>query len=113
MADGYQPIGGARVVERADGRVRLAAGDALAEVTALAPDCFRVGLFGGGRPVEYPAHAVAAREPAPGDVTEPGGRVELVTAEARATIALEPLRIGFEAGGATLRGRRPRARDGL
>ena len=95
-------MGTARVVERADGRVRLAAGAALAEVTALAPDCFRVGLFGDGRPVEYPAHAVAPRAPAQGEVEESAGRARLATAEARATIALDPLRISFQAGGATL-----------
>ena len=98
----YQPVGTARVTERGPGRVRLAAGDALAEVTALAPDCFRVGLFGGGRPVEYPAHAVSPREPAPAEPAE-GGDVVLATAEGRAVISLDPLRISFaRADGTTL-----------
>ena len=97
MDEGYEPVGTAHVVERTAQGVRLAARDALAEVTALAPDCFRVGLFGGGRPVAYPDHAVGARAPTPGPVelTEGGASVELATREARATIALHPLRISF------------------
>jgi alpha-glucosidase len=92
----YQPVGPARVTERAPGRVRLAAGDAIAEVTALAPDCFRVGLFGDGRPAEYPDHSVAPRDAAAAEVSEDGVRVELTTEEARAVIALDPLRIAFQ-----------------
>jgi hypothetical protein len=91
----YQPVGAGRVVERAGGRVRLAAGDAVAEVTALAPDCFRVGLFGGGRPAEYPAHAVTAPDPVAAELSEGAGRVELATGEARAVVDLHPLRISF------------------
>src|SRR5512132_3213957 len=102
--DSYEAVETARVVGRAAAGVRLEAGNALAEVSALAPDCFRVGLFGGGRPVAYPTHAVPAREPAPGRVerSERDGRVELATGEACAVIGRDPLRISFAtADGAT------------
>jgi alpha-glucosidase len=91
----YQAVGVARLVERAEGRVRLAAGDAVAEVTALAPGCFRVGLFDSGRPAEYPDHSVTAPDPVAAELTEAEGRVELATDEARAILGLDPLRISF------------------
>jgi alpha-glucosidase len=67
----------------------------IAEVTALAPDCFRVGLFGSGRPAEYPDHSVTAPDPVAAELTEAEGRVELATDEARAILGLDPLRISF------------------
>src|SRR3954470_19166544 len=112
--DPYQPVGTARVAERGPGRVRLAAGNALAEVTALAPDCFRVGLFGGGRPVEYPAHAVSAPDAVAAELTETAERVELATGEARALIALDPLRISFaRTDGSALAAAHPEPRIGF
>jgi alpha-glucosidase len=88
----YQAVGDARVVERADGRVRLRTGDGTVEVTALAPDLFRVGWFRAGRPVDYTSEALADVE------WRPAGElrgVELATGEATARIDLSPLRIGF------------------
>ena len=89
----YQPVGTARATERGPGRVRLAAGEALAEVTALAPDCFRVGLFGGGRPstrrTRSPRRAGAA-EPTEGARRARDGR-------GARDVALDPLRISFRA----------------
>jgi alpha-glucosidase len=97
----YMTIGEATVTERADGRVRLRAGDGTVEVTALAPDVFRVGWFRAGRPVDYTSEALAGAhwEPA-GELTQGSDRLELATGEATARIELSPLRIGFaDAGG--------------
>src|SRR5579859_6866968 len=47
----FEPLGNAEVVERSGTWVRLRSGRATVEVAALAPDLFRVGLFGDGRPV--------------------------------------------------------------
>jgi alpha-glucosidase len=105
----YEPVGQAEVVERAPGRVRLRAGRATVEVTALAGDLFRVGLFPEGRPVRYPSEAVVRTDwPAVGEPPrDADGGVELAAGEATAHLALAPLRIGFSDG----RGRRF-ARDG-
>jgi alpha-glucosidase len=87
----------AQVSERGEGRVRLRAGRATVEVTALAEDAFRIGFFPDGRPVEYASEATdgAAWEPVQAEVRDAAGGVELATAAATAHIALDPLRIGF------------------
>src|SRR3954471_6342547 len=91
----YAPVGDATVVESADGRVRVRAGDATVEVTALAPDLFRVGYFRAGRPVDYTSEALADADWRPaGELRESDG-LELATGEASARIGLSPLRIGF------------------
>jgi len=84
-------------MQQGEGRVRLQAGEATVEVTALAPDVLRVGFFPDRRPVEYGSEATEAAEwePVEATVRELDGAVELVTAEASARIALDPLRIGF------------------
>jgi alpha-glucosidase len=61
----FEPLGEAAVVERGAGRVRLRAGTATVEVTALAPDLYRVGLFPEGKPPDYGSEAIA-HELAPG-----------------------------------------------
>lgn len=93
----YVALGDARVSERAEGRVRLRAGTATVEVTALADDVFRVGCFFAGRPVDYTSEALAEAEwPAvAAELREAGDGLELATDEAVAQIELAPLRIGF------------------
>ncbi len=95
-----RPIGGAVVADRGLASVRLYAGDATVEVTALAGDLFRVGLFGSGRPPSYRSEAVA-REQWPAvaaDVSD----TAIATAEATAHISLDPLTISFsDAAGRT------------
>src|SRR3954447_3061493 len=54
----FQPLGAARVVAAQDGSLRLRSGTTTVEVTALAHDVFRVGMFGEGRPVDYRSAAV-------------------------------------------------------
>jgi alpha-glucosidase len=75
----FEPLGEAEVVERVEGRVRLRAGTTTVEVTALAPDLYRVGVFPEGKPPDYRSEAIAH---------EYGGGGELPE------IALAPLRVG-------------------
>jgi len=85
------------VTEHGDGRIRLQVGDATVEVTALAPDVFRVGFFPAGRPPRYASEATegAEWEPVQAEVHERDGAVELATAQASARVALDPLRLNF------------------
>jgi alpha-glucosidase len=78
----FEPLGGAEVVERGPGRVRLRAGTTTVEVTALAADLYRVGVFPEGKPPDYRSEAIASGY-------EPGGGVP--------EIALDPLRVGGDA----------------
>ncbi|MBV9326352.1 MAG: DUF4968 domain-containing protein [Chloroflexi bacterium] len=96
----YEPLGAARVVGYQEGTLRLRCGATSVEVTVLAPDLVRVGMFGGGRPVSYQSEAVA-RQDWPGvatrfSQTETGATLEAGALGAR--IELDPLRIGFQAG---------------
>src|SRR4051794_10290257 len=93
----FEPIGRATVAKRTPSGVRLRAGSATVEVTALAADVFRVGLFPDGRPPDYRSEAIA-REDWPAveaELRDGAGAIEIVTAEATAHVALEPLRIAF------------------
>jgi alpha-glucosidase len=99
---GYQALGAAEVLERGSAHVCLRAGSATVEVTALAPDLFRVGLFAHGRPRCYESEAVVTQEWNPGavtiteDVGEEGTvSLSLTTAIATAHLSLNPLRIRF------------------
>jgi alpha-glucosidase len=96
----YQPLGAARVVAREGASVRLRSGATTVEVTALAPDLFRVGMFGEGRGVDYRSEAVAKTDwplqPARRVATADGIRLEAGTFAA--DITLDPLRISFRDG---------------
>src|SRR5258708_32681235 len=59
---GYQALDAARIVTKNDSHVCLRAGSATVEVTALAPDLFRVGIFPDGRAVSYYSEAVVPQE---------------------------------------------------
>ena len=86
-----------RVLTSTRAAVRIQAGHALLEVTALAPDVFRLGYFPHGRPVEYASEATdgAQWEPVEAEIHGESGRVEIDTAEAKAVVTLEPLRVSF------------------
>jgi alpha-glucosidase len=94
----FEPVGDAAVVELTENSARFKVGRATVEVTALAPDLFRVGLFGDGRPVDYRSEAGAQ------DVWQPDGisvessadGVRISTGSALARVSLQPLRIAFE-----------------
>jgi alpha-glucosidase len=102
----YRPLEGAEVSDHDQNRLRLNAGDGpghtTVEVTALAPDLFRVGMFPAGRPARYSSEAIAKSEWPDVEVSmrNANGSVELDTGSATASVALSPLRIGFsDAGG--------------
>ena len=93
----YGALGAATVIATGPSKIGLRAGTATVEVTALAPDLFRVGLFPEGRSVDYSSVAVVAREwqPEPATIVEEPGEGTLSTAVAIAHLSLDPLRIGF------------------
>ncbi|HVU69925.1 MAG TPA: glycoside hydrolase family 31 protein [Ktedonobacteraceae bacterium] len=94
---GYQALGQARLLAQDTARVSLRADSATVEVTALAPDLFRVGLFTHGRPVDYRSPAVVEQEWDAGEVRieERDGVVCVTTSAATARLALDPLRVSF------------------
>lgn len=94
---GYQTPGTATIIEKDASKICLRAGSATVEVTALAPDLFRVGLFPHGRSACYSSEAVVPRDRDPGPVTiwEGNGEITIATSVATAHLSLDPLRIGF------------------
>src|SRR5260370_40381242 len=94
---GYQPLGTATVVAKEASKVCLEVGSATVEVTALAPDLFRVGFFPDDRPVNYSSVGVGAQDWQPGPVTivEEAGLLTLTTSAATAHLSLGQFRIGF------------------
>jgi alpha-glucosidase len=94
---GFQSLGTATTVAKDASRVCLEVGSATVEVTALAPDLFRVGFFPEDRPVDYSSVAVIARSWQPGPVTivEEAGVLTLATSAATAHLSLAQFRIGF------------------
>ena len=93
----YQALGTAATIAKDASKVCLRAGSATVEVTALAPDLFRVGLFPHGRSASYSSEAVVSRDWEPGSVSvqEGIGEVTIATSFATAHLSLDPLRIGF------------------
>ncbi len=95
--DGYQALGMAQHFEKEASSVCLYTDSATVEVTALAPDLFRVGLFPLGRAVDYDSVAVVAQDWDTGTVTieEKRSEISIATSFATAHLSLNPLRIGF------------------
>src|SRR6185295_5712986 len=79
----FEPLGSAEVVAHAASGVRLRTGPHTVEVAALAPDLFRVGLFGDGRPVDYRSEAVPKQDWQPS-----GAQVASETDEVRISTGL-------------------------
>ena len=101
----FESIGGGKVVSQADAAVRLKCGDTTVEVSALAPDLFRVGMFGEGRPVSYRSEAIAKDEwdtCARLRLTAEG--LTLDTGTCAAHVQLDPLRVRFVADGREIAG---------
>lgn len=94
---GYTALGTAKTLTHAGSSVRLTTDKEIVEVTALAPDLFRVGLFAHGRSVTYGSAAVVTREWEAGEVTvsEEDGFISIATEFASARLDLNPVRIGF------------------
>jgi alpha-glucosidase len=97
MSPHYQPLGRATAIASDASKVSVRAGSATVEVTALAPDLFRVGLFPNGRSVAYDSVAVVSQDwqPGPVAIAEEADEVTLTTSAAIAHLSLNPLRIGF------------------
>ncbi len=97
LPPGYQSLGTAITVAKDASKVCLELGPATVEVTALAPDLFRVGFFPEDRPVNYSSVAVIAQDWQPGPVTivEEAGVLTLTTTAATAHLSLGQFRIGF------------------
>src|ERR1700681_4489545 len=94
---GFQSLGTASMVAKDASKVCLEVGSATVEVTALAPDLFRVGFFPEDRPVDYSSVAVVARNWHPGPVTivEKAGVVTGATSAATAHLSIAQFRVGF------------------
>src|SRR3954454_10415515 len=58
----YEPLGRAELTDRDERSIRLRVGSATVEVTALAPDLFRVGMFPEGRTPRYASEAIAKED---------------------------------------------------
>jgi alpha-glucosidase len=93
----FAPVGNGTVLEHSGNAARLRAGTATVEVTALAADLFRVGLFADGQPIDYRSEAVATTEwPAHSvSIDATSAVVTLKGAKLEARVNLAPLRIGF------------------
>src|SRR3984893_19398084 len=97
LPSGYQALGTVTTIEKDISKVRMRAGSATVEVTALAPDLFRVGLFPHGRSACYSSEAVISREwePGPVSIREETSQVTMATSVVTAHLSLNPLRVGF------------------
>src|ERR671910_2354443 len=93
----YEPLGAGELLDHDDRGLRVRTGSTTVEVTALAPDLFRVGMFPAGRPPRYDSEAIAKEywEPVEVSMQETDEELTLSTTEATARVALNPLRIGF------------------
>ena len=75
----YEMLGKAELVDHDDFSIRLRAGSATVEVTALAPDLFWVGMFPNGRAPDYSSEAIAKEywEPLVADTRDENGTLTL------------------------------------
>jgi alpha-glucosidase len=92
----YAPLDKAELLDHDERSIRCRAGSTTVEVTTLAPDLFRVGMFPAGRTPDYASEAVAKEDWEPVSV-EMSGEKEIFfsTEAATAHITLNPLRISF------------------
>jgi alpha-glucosidase len=93
----YESLGAGELLDHDDASLRLRAGSTTVEVTALAPDLYRVGMFPAGGPPRYDSEAIAREDWDPVEVSmqESDEELTLSTTAATARISLSPLRIGF------------------
>lgn len=96
----YEPIGKAELADHGDRTLRFKSGTTTVEITALAPDLFRVGAFPNGRAPRYTTEAIAKEDWNPAEVSmeESNGGVKLSTTSATAHVSLDPLRVSFTDG---------------
>jgi hypothetical protein len=93
----YEPLGAAELLDHDDRSLRLRAGSTTVEVTALAPDLFRVGAFPEGRPPGYDSEAIAKKDwdRVDASIESSDNVLMLSTPQATARVSLDPLRISF------------------
>ena len=93
----YEPLGKAELADHDERSIRLRAGSTTVEVTALAPDLFRVGMFPEGRAPRYASEAIAKEdwEPLAAEIKDISDITSLSTGSATARVSLDPLRISF------------------
>ncbi len=93
----YQPLGATELSDHDDRAARFRSGSTTVEVTALAPDLFRVGMFPAGRTPSYDSEAIAKDEwdAVPVEIHEEDETVTLSTGAFTAHVSLDPLRVSF------------------
>jgi alpha-glucosidase len=92
----YKPLGRAKLLDHDERSIRMRASSATVEVTALAPNLFRVGMFPEGRPPEYASEAIEKKDWEPVEAEMSGEEeISLSTEAATAHISLNSLRISF------------------
>ena len=93
----YKPLGKAKIIDHDGESIRLEAGSAIVEITSLAPNLFRVGMFPEGRTPDYASEAIAKEhwEPVDTEMREDDGLLTLSTSATTARITLNPLRVSF------------------
>ena len=96
----YEPLGAGALADHGDRGLRLRSGTTTVEVTALAPDLFRVGMFPEGRTPRYRTEAIAKEDWEPVEVSmqESDHELTLSTTAATAHVSLDPLRVRFTDG---------------
>src|SRR4028118_1380516 len=90
----YRPLGAGGLVDHGDRGLRLRSGATTVEVTALAPDLFRVGMFPEGRTPRYNSEAIAKEDWPTVEISmqESDDELTLSTTAATAHVSLDPLR---------------------
>jgi alpha-glucosidase len=93
----FRPVGAATVDHQLLSGVRLSVDSAVVEVTALAPDLWRVGLFSEGRTPDYSSEALAGVEWDPVEVSheDSGGTRHITSSRSGVHLQLDPLRLSF------------------
>ena len=93
----YRPLGRGELLDHDDRSLRVKTGATTVEVTALAPDLFRVGMFPEGRPPRYDSEAIAKEnwEPVGVGISDTDGALLLSTNAFTARVRLDPLRTSF------------------
>ena len=92
----YATLDKAELLDHDERSIRFRAGPTTVEVTTLAPDLFRVGMFPAGRTPDYASEAVAKEDWEPVAVEMSGEKeISFSTEAATAHISLNPLRISF------------------
>lgn len=95
----YRPLGEAKLEDHDERSLRFESGSTAVEVSALAPDLFRVGMFPGGRPADYVSEGVAKEEWAPVEARmeedDAGITLHTPVSSVTARISLDPLRVSF------------------